>query len=176
MPCLAHSHKRGLSLIELLVSISIVATISALSFSQLRHFKQKSMRSELKIQLSLYYKGYMKHYFEYNKKPSSIASFVFPLGYQNYNIGFSGADTYTLCGTSLEGTLSGPREPCLFYCKPGGNLPSINLTTPIADKTDKIGYAVGNILNVKDCSSADKLDEWSVDTEGTLDHTKDALN
>lgn len=91
MICERRWDKAGFSLVELMISVSLIGILVAIGLPQYRQFRLKAYQSEAKVQLAAVFTAQQSFYLQYNSYFPSLPTIGFaPSGQTRYNIGFRG--------------------------------------------------------------------------------------
>lgn len=86
-------NQKAFSLIEVMIVVSLIATLAVVGIVNYNKFVSKAYQSEAKAQLATLYTAQKSFYFEYNSYYSSLAALGYaPYGKTRINIGFGAYD------------------------------------------------------------------------------------
>lgn len=88
------SNRKGFSLIELMITVSLIGILAAIGIPSYSKFRIKAYQSEAKSHLANLYVAQKSFHLQYNSYYSSLTAIGFaPMGRVRYNIGFGAFDT-----------------------------------------------------------------------------------
>ncbi len=197
--------QKGFSLLEILVVVSLVATLTGISVVNYRKYQRSSKMTEAQTSLSQIYMAEKAFFVQWTFYTTDLyAAGAHPEGSLIYNAGFSGnvakpdEDQYrgptldgnrnnyfTLCGKDV-GDDEGPVKSCAFKSRrltDGFTPPDIPQSSPDATVVNTVGakqfvaVAIADLIDIgsENTSSTDK-DIWSIDQYKQVSHCQDGTS
>lgn len=197
-------NQNGFSLLEVVISASLLAVLTTLSVPPYKKYLRRSKTAEAKVSLSQVYQAEKAFFIQWRFYTHNLALIgASPEGELLYNVGFATDKTedvpnyyqgpkpnedpnvsnfYALCGADIDKEHEGkpPRIGCGFVGKKQPpDIPS-DSTTKVSNKTPKefIAAAIADLKNKepKNINSTDGKDIWTIDQYRRVKHIQDGTN